>query len=94
MTWSDNVKAAEAHRTARDADADEQIAALRNGRHNGSSSWCFGRGGRSGTEPSLFGLGRRVVNDAAQENAKSGFFGYFGAKYVAEKAARAQRNGK
>jgi hypothetical protein len=89
----DLIRVNAASKEARQADADAQVEALKNGEHKGSSSWGFGRGGRTSTDVSLFGLGRRVESDAARENAKSGFFGLFGAKYVAEKAKRAQRDG-
>ena len=39
----------------------------------------------------LFGLGSRASLDAKQENAKSGYYGFFGAKHVSDKAKRAKR---
>lgn len=55
-------------------------------------SW--GGSGRAETKPGLFGLGSRVVKDIEQENAKKGYYGFFGAKHVTGKAKEAQDRAK
>jgi hypothetical protein len=52
-------------------------------------SW--GGSGRAGTKPGLFGLGKREIDDAEQENAKSGYYGFFGARHISAKARDAKR---
>jgi hypothetical protein len=81
-------KAAKAAKAKRDKEADQALARAK---HKGSGSFLsWGGDGRSGTKPGLFGLGSRVVHDIEQENAKKGYYGFFGAKHVSSKAKQAQ----
>jgi hypothetical protein len=93
-SWSDNARASnKAAKAARNADADEQIAAYRSGKSRGRFLSFGGSAGHDAghtRSPGLFGLGSRVVEDMTRENAKSGFYGFFGAKHVAEKAKQAE----
>lgn len=75
---------------AKKAKADRAKAPIK---HSGSLlSW--GGSGRAETKPGLFGLGSRVVKDIEQENAKKGYYGFFGAKHVTGKAKDAQNKAK
>ena len=81
--------AAKRAKAARDRHAEKVL------KNRGSGSLLsWGGSGRAETKPGLFGLGSRAVKDAEQENAKSGYYGFFGAKHVSGKAQRAQERAR
>lgn len=84
--------AAKKAKAERNRKADEALARAKK-RGNGSFlSW--GGSGRAETKPGLFGLGSRVVKDIEQENAGKGYYGFFGAKHVSNKAMDAKNRAR
>lgn len=61
---------------------------------SGGRHLSFGGSGRDSTRPENQGLCSRAQLDAAQENAKSGWFGITRGRHVTTKAREAQRRAR
>lgn len=93
MGWIFDDDGAKAARERREKDAEEALKKYKSGKGKSGKLLSWGDSGRSETKPGLFGLGTRVAKDAEQENAKSGYYGFFGAKHVTNKAKDAKKGG-
>jgi hypothetical protein len=90
----DSKDAAERHRQERIKASDKALKDMRDQKKKAAKHLSFGNSSRTETAPGFFGLGSRAAKDMKQENAKSGYYGFFGAKHVTAKGKKAQELAK